>query len=300
MPIITDHFTLQGHSLNHLEHGCQDYAFSFTSPDGSVQVALVSDGCSSAPNSDVGARLLVLFAGRALQDFFKDGFIGSAEPSPVELARQFELLLTTQLEMLYGHISNGAFLGPLLLDCTLNIAVRYNDILFLFMYGDGFTCIEYLDGTTTLLRRENTAIIGGVRRSAPNYLAYKMPSNARRLAAYRAGQPVAEMDVFTKPAGGSWVAQPEHTEQPDDGFPYAAVFDFTKVRSVVVSSDGIGTFEPDKTRLLEDIVDANMRFPATAKGNILRRKLLFDSTRTWPKRGWKHQDDLGMAGILRQ
>lgn len=300
MPIITDHFTLQGHSLAHLEHGCQDYAFSFTSRDGDIQIAIVSDGCSSAPNSDVGARMLVLFAGRTLQDFFQEDVLFTPDLSAEELARQLEMTLVFQLETLYNQISNGSFLGPLLLDCTLNIAVRYKDHLFVLMYGDGYVCIDYLDGGATLVRCENTAVIEGVRRSAPNYLAYKLPTNAGRLAAYRAGQPVTEIDAFIRLSGGTWNPQPVHSEQPDDGRPYAAKFDFSKIRSVVVSSDGIGTFEPDKTRLLEDIVDDTMRFPAAAKGSILRRKLLFNSTRTWPKRGWKHQDDLGMAGILRQ
>lgn len=300
MPIITDHFTLQGHSLAHLEHGCQDFAFSFTSRDGDTQVAIVSDGCSSAPNSDVGARLLVLLAGKTLEEFFQKDALLSPDLPPAELARQLELTMIFQLEALFHQLSQGSFLGPLLLDCTLNIAVRHKEHLYLFMYGDGFICVDYLDGGAVLIRRENSAIIEGVRRSAPNYLAYKLPSNAGRLAAYRAGQPRAETDVFTRLPGGAWEPAPVRTEQPDDGQPYAAHFDFSKVRGVVVSSDGIGTFEPDKTRLLEDVVDDTMRFPATAKGNILRRKLLFNSTRTWPKRGWKHQDDLGMAGILRQ
>lgn len=300
MPIITDHFTLQGHSLAHLEHGCQDYAFSFTSKDGNTQVAIVSDGCSSAPNSDVGARLLVLLAGKTLQEFFEEEAMLFPDISPEELARQLELTMIFQLEALFANLSQGSFLGPLLLDCTLNIAVRHKEHLFLFMYGDGFICLDFIAGDAMLIRRENSAVIEGVRRSAPNYLAYKLPVNAGRLAAYQAGQPLAETDIFMRPAGGTWVTEPVHSEYPDDGRPYAAHFDFSKIRSVVVSSDGIGTFESDKTRLLEDIVDDTMRFPAAAKGNILRRKLLFNSTRTWPKRGWKHQDDLGMAGILRQ
>jgi len=297
MIIITDHFTLQGHSLAHLEHGCQDYAFSFGSGD--THIAIVSDGCSSAPNSDVGARLLVLFAGRVLQNFCQENSQLVQDMSPEELASHLEKTLAFQLELLYSQISNGSFLGPLLLDCTLNITVRHKDALFLIMYGDGFTCVDFLDGTSMLIRRENTAIIEGVRRSAPNYLAYKLSSNARRAAAYKAGQPIAETDVYVRSATGEWSA-PSHAEKPDDDLPYAIKLDFSTVRSVVVSSDGIGSFDADKTHMLKDIVDDNMRFPASAKGNILRRKLLFNSTRIWPKKAWKHQDDLGMAGILRQ
>ena len=38
LKIVTDHFTLQGHSLKHLEVGCQDYAYSFTNGDLSVAI----------------------------------------------------------------------------------------------------------------------------------------------------------------------------------------------------------------------------------------------------------------------
>lgn len=293
--ILTDHFTLQGHSLGHLEHGCQDYAYSFS--DGDLHVAIVSDGCSSAPNSDVGARLLVLSAGQLVGQVLPAQLSDAGAEAHV-LRDALELGLLFRLEQMFGMLSNGAFLGPLLLDCTLIIAARYKDRAFVFMFGDGYIGVDYLDGSFELTRREYTATIGGVRRSAPNYLAYNMDVNQPRRLAYRNASPVVETDIY-RFKDGVW-QPPVYTEAPDNGVHYAVELDFTKVRSIVISSDGIASFDDGKTSLLGDVVTELMRFPVAAKGNILRRKMLFASSRTWPAKGWKHQDDLGLAGILKQ
>lgn len=294
--IITDHFTLQGHSLNHLEHGCQDYAYSFNKEE--LHVALVADGCSSAPNSDVGARLLVLSAGRLIGELLPKALEENPAISAQELRNSIETALIWHLHQTFELLSHGAFLGPLLLDCTLIAAVRYKNRAFVFMFGDGYIGVDYLDGSFELTRREYTASFDGVRCSAPNYLAYKMRVNEPRRLAYQSASPVVETDTYWL-KDGVW-QHPVYTKATDDDVHYAIELDFAKVRSIVVSSDGIASFSQINTRLLEDIVDDTMRFPVKAKGNILRRKLLFNSTRIWPKKGWVHQDDLGMAGILRQ
>lgn len=296
MPIITDHFTLQGHSLSHLEHGCQDYAYSFDLGD--MNIALVADGCSSAPNSDVGSRLLVLSAGRLIKNFLRQALELEPDITVQELRRRLGYELIENLETMYHMLDGGSFLGQLLLDCTLLVAARYKDRAFVFMFGDGYIGVDYLDGSFELTRREYTATIDGTRRSAPSYLSYRMYSNKPRWMSYCAASPVVETDTHVL-KDGVW-QPPVHIEQPDDGLHYAVELDFTKVRSIVVSSDGIASFDDGKTRFLEDVVAELLRFPVAAKGKILRRKMLFNSSRTWPAKGWKHQDDLGMAGILRQ
>lgn len=296
MPIITDHFTVQGHSLKHLEVGCQDYAYSFSSGD--LSVAIVSDGCSSAPNSDVGARLLTLTAGHLISQQLPNFLDDNPAMTVEQLRSGLEAFLITQLNGLFAALNHGAFLGPLLLDCTLLIAVRYKERAFVFMYGDGFVGVEYLDGTFELTRREYTATFDGVEHSAPNYLAYKLMVHHDRWLRYEAAHPKTETDVYVF-KDGVW-QPPVHTESDLTGNQFCVELDYAKVKNIIVSSDGIGSFDESKVRLLEDTVGELMRFPANARGNILRRKLIFNATRTWPAKGWKHHDDLGLAAILKQ
>jgi hypothetical protein len=293
---LTDHFTIQGHSLKHLEVGCQDYAYGFSTPE--LDVAIVSDGCSSAPNSDVGARLLTLAAGTLISRWLPTALDNYPSITANQLRIGLETHLIEQLDQLFDTLNQGAFLGPLFLDCTLLIAARYKERAFVFMFGDGFVGVEYLDGSFQLIRQEYTASFDGVRHSAPNYLAYKMRAHRDRWIRYIAGDPKAETDTYVF-KDTLW--QPVvHTESDSTDNQFSLDLDYSKVRNIIVSSDGIASFDEGKTRLLEDTVNELMRFPGNAKGNILRRKMLFNSTRTWPSKGWKHHDDLGMAAILKQ
>lgn len=293
---ITDHFTIQGHSLKHLEVGCQDYAYSFKTPD--LDVAIVSDGCSSAPNSDVGARLLVITAGHILAQWLPTELEEKPEATLEQLQMTFETLLVQQLDALFVTFNRGTFLGPLLLDCTLTVAVRYKERAFVFMFGDGFIGADYLDGSFDLIRREYTATLNGLRCSAPAYPAYKMIANRERWVKYQTAGVEEETEHY-RFQDNVW--QPGLcTTTPYVGNAFGLEFDFSKVRSLIVSSDGLASFDESKTRLREDVVSELMRFPANAKGQILRRKMLFNSSRVWPGKGWKHQDDLGLAGILKQ
>lgn len=298
MSIITDYFTLQGASLLHLEHGCQDYAHGFS--DGDLRIALVSDGCSSAPNSDVGARLLVLTAGRILKDWLPQRLTAEPTASASSLELEFRARLISQLAGLYAMLNEGAFLGPLFMDCTLVLAAQYKDRAFAFMYGDGYVGADYLDNTTEVFRSEYTITLERVERSGPFYLSYQLPQNENRLRNYGACNPIREdtLHVLRPAFGDNWEVSREelHTfGRP----PVVLDFDFNRLRSLVVSSDGIGSFG-DNVKFHQDIAADLLKFPVGSRGNILRRKMLFNSTRIWPKKGWKHQDDLGLAAIIKQ
>lgn len=299
MNFITDHFTLQGAALVHIEHGCQDYAHSFT--NGDLSVALVSDGCSSAPNSDVGARLLVLTAGTLITKLIPGLLDAQPDASASFIGDELQRHIIGELGAIYGLLNRGAFLGPLMLDCTLLAAIRYKNRCIVLMYGDGYVAVDYKDGITDVHNVEFKAVDGGVEHSMPHYLAYHLPDFRERLLAYESLAPRREYSkIYRTSVNGTWVTLPT-TVDGEWKRQFTLDVDLTKANSVVISSDGIGSFGSDVP--FTAIADELLRFPPNSKGCILRRKLLFNSTRTWPKKSpnrWVHQDDLGLAGILVQ
>lgn len=60
MRLHTDHYFQIGHSHYIAGKPCQDFAISRTAIDGDHAFAVVSDGCSTGGNTDVGARILAL------------------------------------------------------------------------------------------------------------------------------------------------------------------------------------------------------------------------------------------------
>ena len=291
MKIITDHFTLVGKSTSHVEHGCQDYAYSFQSGD--LAVAMVADGCSSAPNSDVGARLIVLSAGRILASWLP-GYLQNGLRDRVELHGLFKEKLIRDLSGTFEQLNEGSFLGPLLLDCTLVAAVRYKNIAVALMLGDGFVSVDYKNGDTVVQQSDFIGTIDGVQRSMPYYPAYDLPAFAKRKEAYVACTPSLHTEIRVH-REGQW--RPAYTYINSDwSTPFVIHDEAEMLNSITVSSDGIGSFGGGMD-FNKDVADELLKFPANMNGNILKRKMLFHSARTWPKKRFVHGDDLGLATI---
>ena len=295
MTVTTDHFRLQGHSLLHLEKGCQDYSYSFTTKAG-LSVALVSDGCSSANNSDIGSVQMVLAASAVIADWFPYRLDKPEKANSQQLAHEFESLLLIELQKTYDWHRRSPFLDEKFLDATLVLAATYKGLSYVFMFGDGHFTVDYDDDTFELYSVDSTAALEGVEHSMPNYLAYQVGSP--RLPGYLALNPLREFSLSTYHAG-QWGEEDKIRD-------YRVTTPITlciepaaprNLRSITVSSDGIGTFNNLTTR---QAALQLYRYPADSKGVILRRKMLFNSTRTWPKAGITHHDDLGAAAIIWQ
>ncbi len=291
MTTATDHFTLQGHSLAHLEYGCQDYAHSFTA--GRLQAAIVSDGCSSAPNSDVGARLTTVAMARTLTYTLPWLLTGEE----LGLQPKFEEAFYQELHKVQVTIGREVGFSPLLMDCTALACACYEERLFIFMFGDGLVGVHYEDDSFELYTRDYTAILGGLRCSAPNYPAYQLPSNEARRGSYNDAA-VQEVLTVDRLSNNGWERTlTQTTEKPTNSF-YLPL-ELARVRGVFLSSDGLSSFDSAKVDWQNEIALDLLRVPKVVDKNLLRRRMLFYSSRNWPKKGWKHQDDLGIAGIFK-
>jgi len=107
---------------------CEDYTLI------GDKYIIVSDGCSTSPMTDVGARILTISAATAIKRFLKQSMIPDYE--------QFAM---TTLHTARGHI-NAMGLPEECLNATLLITFRIFDSYYTYVYGDGHVCIEYKSG----------------------------------------------------------------------------------------------------------------------------------------------------------
>jgi hypothetical protein len=154
MNMITDHTFHIGEQ--HLRNGkpCQDYALSGTLSD-TVAYAIVSDGCTSGGQTDIGARLVALATKRAIcegiqQNIFTVDSINAERDLYIEAYRR-----TLQLP-----------LDDLL--ATSLWAMVDNDALHISVTGDGALALMFEDDTGPLLYNISWD------KSAPYYPAYRL------------------------------------------------------------------------------------------------------------------------------
>jgi hypothetical protein len=148
---------------------CQDYALS-GHINNTIAFAIVSDGCSSSVEVDVGARILSHVAKYYLHMCYESKT--EIDPNNIgECNKQFRNFVSTPSI----SISQLMKLQTGALDATLIMAVCDGKVLNISMYGDGGFIIRYRDGRITYRFVE-------FESGAPYYISYTM--NANRRAGY--------------------------------------------------------------------------------------------------------------------
>lgn len=255
---------------------CQDYARHGIVTDQSWHrnhpFAIVSDGCSSCPDTDIGARLLA-----------------------VALANTFNMLdcFDYNLALQRAEASAKALsLSPYSLSATL-VTAYMDDTGFLrcAFVGDGCIAVKLKDGTGFMAESDHNG--------APKYLAYRAVEGGE--ANYDA--------VFSKPRMVRFLEIPglplstlmtEHKLMPSSD-EYVTWFDLDPdtVEYVLLLSDGASSFVDAGFAHVpvQDVVAKLMDIKSTA-GDFIRRRVKFFLAKECPKLGWQHSDDLGVAGIV--
>lgn len=164
----TDSFYLIGKS-----HAvCQDYSFSktFKTRDGlDAAVAIVSDGCSSSPDSDMGSRLLTRYLADELESVLKFNVVGRTYTSS-----DFEQHFIRAIRQASAPAA-AMGLDKMALDATLLAIILVGNELYTCMWGDG--CYAWGNGNEVygVVKVEYSA-------GYPDYLNYVL--NADRQAAF--------------------------------------------------------------------------------------------------------------------
>ncbi|NMQ18470.1 hypothetical protein E4P82_04220 [Candidatus Competibacter phosphatis] len=170
--------TLDSHyTIGQLHLFCQDYVCHGRKPYPHV---ILADGCSAEPDSDLGARLLVLNARRLLPRFVAAATDEAGRHAcHWRLGRRIVRRAARQARELGADSA---------LDATLLIAWCDGTTVYVHLYGDGCLAARRADGGVVAIQVEYAG-------NAPYYLSYLL--DRERLALYRvvAGNPLAAQSV---------------------------------------------------------------------------------------------------------
>jgi hypothetical protein len=253
---------------------CQDYARCGKLPDGRAY-AIVSDGCSSSPDTDFGARVLVLAAEHALDP------VRSGPVDPLNIIENADTVIRPN--MILSAVPRTC------LDATLLMAREALDVVDVWVAGDGAVVARRRDGKFTLTDFDCAG--------APAYLSYLLDDERREAWKTQFGK--RTMKKILQEAENYQI----HQQFEDRPFNDPAVYKFCLSQEeydlVMLLTDGIHSFRHRDT--LEPIpaitvVEHLMNFKSM-NGEFVTRRVRKFLTKECPELGWTHYDDLGVAAI---
>jgi len=267
---------------------CEDYARAgFT--DDRHPYAIVCDGCSSSPDTDIGARALATSLAFQIEDLCTGRYSA-------------DRVMNTAANYAYMALS-AAKVGNRALDATVVAAYRVEkdgkEGVQVSMRGDGVVVARMRDGDFFIFTIDH-------EHNAPQYLNYDLDS--KRLEGYMkkfgdksAVRTYASKFGHDRPKDG-WEPSlyAEFNGHPDDWFFDAETYDL-----VMVLSDGVQTFqqmvEDGTSRNLvdipmEEVVRHLLKIKGT-KGEFLKRRCHKFLTRHCVTHNWQHYDDFSAAAI---
>ncbi len=256
---------------------CQDYAAAGLCGHGPY--AVLSDGCSSSPDTDIGARLLVKAAERLLRESGAMSASGLAALH-AEAAR----LALSWAEMLG--------LEPQAVDATLLTAHVGGDELLVGCSGDGVVCLQTADGALDVYSVNFPS-------GYPVYPAYAhQPARLRGLA--DAGRACREVTRLRAPSVRERLRQvQERLRRVDvsggDAVTEVFAFDAAAYRFASLLSDGVHTFQHAEAVPLESVLPELVSFKNTRGAFAGRRMKMF--LKDCRRKGWRHADDLSLAAL---
>ncbi len=242
---------------------CQDYAVS-----GHTQAAahaVLADGCSGSPDTDIGARLLAKSAQH-------------------------------RLPLCAGAIENAANcagalgLPPACLDATLLTLTAADGTFTARCWGDGVVALGRHDGTVE-------AFVVSFAASYPHYLSYTLDADRRRLWL---AQPGNAKTVTRWLLGTDSLPETQPGERDCEQWTGS----LADCRFVAVLSDGVQSFTQsvatDTSRTTQavpvaDVLPLLLAFKGGQGQFVQRRVRAFQ--RECAARGWTHADDISLAVV---
>jgi hypothetical protein len=230
---------------------CEDYIISGNNP---VPYIILSDGCSSSKDTDIGARILCHKAKQYLQRYTNsfDSING------IEMGDYIIWSSKLAIDLLGLDITA--------LDATLIIAYYYNGLININMYGDG--CIAVIDKTSTMIE------IVEYSKNTPYYLSYKLDYERNEIYHNNKITKTVDRHYYYNSADTFDLI----TGAMDYDKPYISkhLFDLDRDKTIFIFSDGISTFfnkEQSKFLSIADFIKDFSSFK-TLKGEFLQRRLL--------------------------
>jgi hypothetical protein len=255
-------------SIGSTHEVCQDYARNGM-VNGGLQYAIISDGCSSSPDTDFGARILTMNTVELLSRDIE--FNGN---TLIQKAKESTILPISQR----------------CLDATLLMAYHANNLLTIRISGDGVIIFKFNGGDIKYIDCEYP-------KGAPAYLSYFLNSDRKEQYLKEYGDSM-QMKYFGLHTNTPFHVNTYNEFMCDDNLKtlcYAGNGQY--IEMVLLCSDGVHSFTDGINPIpVKDVITkiADIR---NYKGNFIKRNMKFFLQRECKKLGWSHTDDLSVAGI---
>ncbi len=272
MIALDSHYT-----IGRLHLLCQDYVCQGRKP---FPYIILSDGCSAAPDSDLGARLLALNARRLLPWF---AFPAATDAERVD--RHWRL--GRRLVRRAARQARELGVDEEVLDATLLVAWCVEDTVYVHLYGDGCIAARRADGEVAVIQVEYAG-------NAPYYLAYLLDAERHDLYESAIGDPsIAQSVHYLSETGVTRRLEP---------FNSATVFSFnlTTLPTVAVATDGLHSLvNPETGNRLDALSVARelLEFGDVNDGFIKRR--LRQVLVEYDRLGMFNFDDLSLGAFVK-
>jgi serine/threonine protein phosphatase PrpC len=268
---------------------CQDYALSGFYKD--MCYGIVSDGCSSAENSEIGAQVLCHATKYFLALYYDLFFNNSMTPeSLVELLGNSIRTRADEIRKIYP-ISRDS------LQATLLIAAMLNGNAFIFAWGDGVIIKSISEYS------KNVDEIDYPLTNAPVYLMTDVNAYNEKFA----GQ--LEKRVQRYQFTSSLDTSPDNSDkfivvnQKKEIFrPYQSpslyVFSIKPRDCITIATDGLVQYQDqDKNPVKTELIIPQILDYPNCNGQFVKRTMNF-MKRDLVKKGWSHSDDIGIATLI--
>jgi len=241
---------------------CQDYCLNFFDENYNEYI-IVSDGCSSSLNSDIGARIIPLIA-RKLTIELESGEMPTVREMVDELLNIRTLL----------------YLDPESLDATFLMASTKGKVI---VRGDGVIEIAHLNYYEVIKIEFPSGY--------PFYLTHSLSEVCD----------ISMKPLITKKTFDLYwteISSDAHTYMNDAFNYYEIKTDISDVKQIILFSDGVNSFVNEETRDVMDYIEVIKRaiLFKTIKGKFVERTAKY-AVRYFEKLNYKHYDDFSMAAI---
>lgn len=252
---MIDNFLIQGNSHTI----CEDYTY-YAQDD----YFIVADGCSSSPNTDIGARLLTHLFSAELEH---------NRPLTVD---SLDKILKKATEIIHSFK-----LSSFSLDSTLLCGYIKDKIININLFGDGYLFVKYKDGSNLIIEIEYTD-------NAPYYLRvncdelYKkqwlehFPNNRLKIIEYI-------QNSISKTMNSNVTNYPSYS------------FDLDNIEYIGIASDGLASFVNPlgDIKSPKEVIDDILSFKNN-KGAFVKRRLK-KMIKNYGKDGFHNYDDVSVA-----
>lgn len=266
---------------------CQDYALHGTL-DKDMEYVIVSDGCSSAEHSEIGAQILCHAAKYQIALCYQTGLFRECSLHTLSSVLGNSILKRIhEIKMSYPISSHA-------LEATLFIAVRVLSETYVFGWGDGVIIEHFRRGDKEYRRACNIDFTG----NAPFYLVYDIEDYARDMKKKGYVNPEVIYTHYIKYDDGQFESDTKKYEYSKSYKEVYGLEDKMHLVSLTVCTDGVCSFQDADKKSIElmTLIPEIMGYKSTA-GEFVKKRMFF-LKRKARKNNWSHSDDIGCGTIF--